>query len=52
VLAGRNIGLLWTKYPGIDPEMNSSVNNTAGTNNDFFAAPPLRYWLVRVNLGF
>ncbi|MBK6488848.1 MAG: hypothetical protein IPF98_18830 [Gemmatimonadetes bacterium] len=52
VLAGRNIGLRWTKYPGIDPEMNSSVNNTAGTNNDFFAAPPLRYWLVRVNLGF
>ncbi|MBK6485524.1 MAG: hypothetical protein IPF98_01365 [Gemmatimonadetes bacterium] len=40
-----------TKYPGIDPEMNSSVNNTAGVNNDF-SAPPLRYWLVRVNLGF
>jgi hypothetical protein len=52
VLAGRNIGLLWTKYPGIDPEMNSAVANTAGSNNDFFAAPPLRYWLARVNLNF
>lgn len=52
VLAGRNIGVLWTKYPGIDPEMNSAVNNAAGSNNDFFAAPPLRYWLARVNLSF
>jgi len=52
VLSGRNIGVLWTRYPGIDPEMNSAVANTAGSNNDFFAAPPLRYWLARVNLGF
>lgn len=50
-VSGRNIGVLWTKYPGIDPETNSSVANTGGGNNDFFAAPPLRYWLVRLNLG-
>jgi hypothetical protein len=42
----------WTKYPGIDPEANSSVSNTGGGNNDFFSPPALRYWLVRVNLGF
>ena len=52
VFAGRNIGLLHNKYPGIDPEMNSAAANTAGSNNDFFAAPPLRYWLARINLGF
>lgn len=50
-LSGRNIGLLWSKYPGIDPEINSSVANTGGGNNDFFAAPPLRYWLLRFNFG-
>lgn len=50
-LSGRNIGLLWDKFPGIDPETNSAVLNTGGGNNDFFAAPPLRYWLLRLNLG-
>ena len=50
-LSGRNIGLLWSKYPGIDPETNASVANTGGGNNDYFAAPPLRYWLLRFNLG-
>jgi TonB-linked SusC/RagA family outer membrane protein len=52
ILSGRNIGTPWTKYPGIDPEANSSVGNTGGGNNDFFSPPALRYWLVRVNLGF
>jgi hypothetical protein len=50
-LSGRNLGLLYNRYPGIDPEINSAVANVGGGNNDFFAAPPLRYWLVRVNLG-
>ena len=52
VLSGRNLGAPWTKYPGIDPEANSSVANTGGGNNDFFSPPALRYWIVRVNLGF
>ena len=52
ILSGRNLGTPWTKYPGIDPEANSSVANTGGGNNDFFSPPALRYWLVRVNLGF
>jgi len=52
ILSGRNLGVPWTKYPGIDPEANSSVANTGGGNNDFFSPPALRYWLVRVNLGF
>ncbi|MEP7347823.1 MAG: TonB-dependent receptor, partial [Gemmatimonadaceae bacterium] len=52
VLSGRNLGVPWTKYPGLDPESNSSVNNTGGGNNDFFSAPLLRYWITRVNIGF
>jgi hypothetical protein len=51
-LVGRNIGMIWTRFPGIDPESNSAVQNTGGGNNDFFSAPLLRYWTVRVNMGF
>jgi TonB-linked SusC/RagA family outer membrane protein len=52
VLSGRNLGVLWTKFPGIDPEANSAVANTGGGNNDFFSPPVLRYWIARVNLSF
>jgi hypothetical protein len=52
ILSGRNLGTPWTKYPGIDPEANSNAANNGGGNNDFFSPPALRYWLVRVNLGF
>jgi TonB-linked SusC/RagA family outer membrane protein len=51
VLSGRNLGVPWTKYPGIDPEANSAVANNLGGNNDFFSPPALRYWKLRVNLG-
>src|SRR5687768_4295461 len=50
-LSGRNIGVLWTKYPGVDPEINAAVANAGGGNNDYFAAPPVRYWLLRFNFG-
>ena len=52
VLAGRNLGTPWTRYPGIDPEANSAVANNLGGNNDFFSPPALRYWTARINLGF
>jgi len=52
VVSGRNLGTPWTKYPGIDPEANSNAANTGGGNNDFFSPPALRYWIVRLNLGF
>lgn len=51
VFSGRNLGVPWTKYPGLDPETNSSVQNTGGGNNDFFSPPLLRYWITRVNIG-
>ncbi|MGH7712928.1 MAG: TonB-dependent receptor domain-containing protein, partial [Gemmatimonadaceae bacterium] len=51
VLSGRNLGVPWTKYPGLDPETNSTANNTGGGNNDFFSAPLLRYWIARVNIA-
>jgi hypothetical protein len=51
-LVGRNLGLLWNRFPGIDPETNGAANNAGGGNNDFFSAPLLRYWTLRVNLGY
>jgi TonB-linked SusC/RagA family outer membrane protein len=49
VVSGRNLGLVWTKYPGLDPEANSS----AGTSSrDFFSEPPLRYFIGRINMSF
>jgi TonB-linked SusC/RagA family outer membrane protein len=52
VFSGRNLATLWTKYPGLDPEANRSVNNTGGGNDDLGTPPALRYWTVRLNLGF
>lgn len=52
ILSGRNLGVLWTRYPGLDPEANSAINVTGGGNNDFFSEPVLRYYLARVNLAF
>jgi TonB-linked SusC/RagA family outer membrane protein len=50
VVSGRNLSVLWTKYPGVDPEANRSVNNTGGGNDDLGTPPALRYWLARINI--
>lgn len=52
VLSGRNLGYLWTKYPGVDPESNNAVANTGGGNTELTAQPPIRYWLARINFAF
>jgi hypothetical protein len=52
VLSGRNLATLWTKYPGLDPEANRSVNNTGGGNDDLGTPPALRYYTARINLAF
>ena len=44
-LTARNLNTLWTKYPGLDPE-------AGGQFNDNWTVPPLRYFLVRLNLTF
>jgi hypothetical protein len=44
---------LFTGYSGIDPEVNSSPGfGTIPTYSDNPTAPPARYWLFRLNLGF
>jgi len=58
-LTGRNLHT-WTDYSGVDPEVNGqgqSSQSQGFNRNDFFVRdfvtqPTVRYWFVRVNLGF
>ena len=47
VLSGRNLGVPWTKFPGIDPEMNGAAGNNAN-----WSPPPIRYFIAKVNVAF
>jgi len=49
VASGRNLGLLMNKFPGLDPEANSSAG---ASSRDFFSEPPLRYYIGRINVAF
>ena len=46
---GRNLAL-WTKYPGVDPEVSGA--GQTDQVRDFLTQPPVRYWTFRVNFGF
>ena len=46
--SARNLAL-FTRYTGIDPEMNYG---TADVQNEFQTSPPQRYVLLRANFGF
>jgi len=48
-LTGRNLAK-WTKYPGIDPEING--NGQSDVVIDFLTQPQLTYFTFRANLGF
>lgn len=49
-LMGRNLRT-WTKYSGIDPEVNQ-VGQDNFVTRDFMGQAPIRYWAARLNLGF
>ncbi len=54
-LAGRNLHT-WTKYSGLDPEINE-IGSTAGTTggfiqDEFNTQPPLRLYTMRLNFTF
>jgi len=48
-VSGRNLAL-WTKFPGVDPE--GTINPGTNYGSESLSAPPSRYWLLRVNLGY
>jgi outer membrane receptor protein involved in Fe transport len=45
----RNIGTIWTKYTGVDPE---AFGTTGDAPSSFQAFAPPSYFTLRVNLGF
>ena len=48
-LAARNLGILWTKYTGVDPE---SFGTTGDAPSSFQAFGPPTYYSFRLTLGF
>jgi hypothetical protein len=46
--AVRNLGILWTKYSGVDPE---AYGTTGDAPSSFQAFAPPRYMTLRLNLG-
>jgi TonB-linked SusC/RagA family outer membrane protein len=50
VFAGRNLHV-WTPYSGVDPEATVGNGDQRG-GEEYFATPPLRYYTIRLNLGF
>jgi len=49
-LTGRNLAT-WTKYTGVDPELNDAGQSNFNTA-DFLTQPPVRYFLARINVTF
>ncbi|MDX1647150.1 MAG: SusC/RagA family TonB-linked outer membrane protein [Longimicrobiales bacterium] len=50
-LTGRNLAT-WTDYTGMDPEINWNGSGDNFGISEFLTQPPVRYFTVRVNLGF
>jgi hypothetical protein len=48
--AGRNLWTI-TNYTGVDPEVNA-FGQSNFASSDFESQPQVRYWTVRVNLGY
>ena len=47
--AVRNLGILWTKYTGVDPE---AFGTTGDAPSEFQAFGPPTYFSLRLSLGF
>ena len=45
----RNIGMIWTKYTGVDPE---AFGTTGDAPSEFQAFAPPTYFALRFNFGF
>ena len=48
-LAARNLGILWTKYTGVDPEAFATTGNAP---SEFQAFGPPTYYELRFSIGF
>ncbi|MDF1504310.1 SusC/RagA family TonB-linked outer membrane protein [Roseisolibacter sp. H3M3-2] len=48
-LAARNLGTLWTKYSGVDPEATGTA--TGDSPSEFQAFAPVTFYTFRISLG-
>ncbi len=48
-VAARNLGILWTKYDGVDPE---AFGTTGDAPSEFQAFGPTTFYVFRLSLGF
>jgi hypothetical protein len=48
-LAARNLGIVWTRYTGVDPE---AFATTGDAPSEFQAFGPPTYYVLRFSLGF
>jgi TonB-linked SusC/RagA family outer membrane protein len=48
-LAARNLGVLWTKYSGVDPEATGTA--TGDAPSEFQAFAPTTFYTFRISLG-
>jgi hypothetical protein len=51
VFAARNVAMLWTRYSGVDPEVNT-YGNRSFVRVDAYAAPQNRRLSAAINLNF
>jgi TonB-linked SusC/RagA family outer membrane protein len=49
-ISGRNLWTI-TDYSGVDPEVNAFAQDNFASS-DFESQPQVRYWIVRLNVGF
>ncbi|MFI5257100.1 MAG: SusC/RagA family TonB-linked outer membrane protein [Gemmatimonadales bacterium] len=50
-LAARNLGVLWTKYTGVDPEAFGATG-VGNASSEFQSFAPPSYYAIRLSLGF
>ena len=50
-LSGRNLAILWSKYPGIDPEVNIEGADTF-TRGDYMSVPMMRRLVATLSVSF
>ena len=43
--------MIWTKYPGLDPDVSNFSNQLVGRGQDVTPYPPTRSFFLSVDLG-
>jgi TonB-linked SusC/RagA family outer membrane protein len=51
-VAARNLGVLWTRYTGTDPETDANAGDSIDTPFEFQTVSPPSYLTFRLNLNF